>query len=255
MTLNIWPNDPEYFVEGLRFGHLLTVQRICHSYEGCNVEPAGTGKDSSSQRCSGIPASHRPGCRDHGSERTPHQAPPRRLPQARSRRTSPWEPGPKTSQRRRRSRCGCRGEAGQQRLRPGKPQPLHRVVAGARGDRPEPTHGAPDSGQGRHRQSSQPPLPATPVPAPAHAPGGHAGADRRQQPSLAGGPGTETDAAHRRGRRHRHRGPGRFPYHRGHPWLPGAHGRADPAVGYPPGPIQRPPRCLQVQRPSEAGGC
>ena len=29
--------------------------------------------------------------------------------------------------------------------------------------------------------------------APAHAPGGHAGADRRQQPSLAGGPGTEAD--------------------------------------------------------------
>ncbi len=84
----------------LRFGHLLTGQRTCHPYEGCNVEPAGTGKDSSTQRCSGIPASHRAGRRGHGSERTPHQASPRGLPQERCRRTGPWEPGPKTSQRR-----------------------------------------------------------------------------------------------------------------------------------------------------------
>ncbi len=53
---------------------------------------------------------------------------------------------------------------------------------------------------------------------------GIAGADRRQQPSLAGGPGTEVDAAHRRGRRHRHRGPSGIPHRRGHPRLPDAPG-------------------------------
>ena len=54
-------------VDVLRFGHLLTVQRICHPYEGCKVESAGTGQDPSAQLRSGIPASDCPGCRDHGS--------------------------------------------------------------------------------------------------------------------------------------------------------------------------------------------
>ena len=45
--------------------------------------------------------------------------------------------------------------------------------------------------------------------------------DGSQHP-LGGGPGTEADAAHRRGGRHRQRGPGRHPHHRGHPRLPGA---------------------------------
>ena len=56
-----------------------------------------------------------------------------------------------------------------------------------------------------------------------------------------------------RGRRHRHRGPGSLPHHRRHPRLPGAPGGPDPAVGNPPGPLQRPPRRFQIQRPSEAG--
>ena len=47
------------------------------------------------------------------------------------------------------------------------------------------------------------------------------------------GPGNEADAAHRRGRRHRDRGPGRFPHQRGHPRLPGALGGTGPAVGNP----------------------
>ena len=67
----------------------------------------------------------------------------------------------------------------------------------------------------------------------------------------AGGPGTEADAAHRRGRRHRHRGPGRLPHYRGHSRLTGAHGGPGPPVGHSPGPLQRPPRRIQVQRPSE----
>ena len=37
--------------------------------------------------------------------------------------------------------------------------------------------------------------------------------------------------------------------------LPGPPGGLGPAVGYPPRPLQRPPRGLQVQRPSEAGAC
>ena len=59
--------DADSPVDVLRFGHLLTVQRICHPYEGCKVESAGTGQDPSAQLRSGIPASHCPGCRDHGS--------------------------------------------------------------------------------------------------------------------------------------------------------------------------------------------
>ena len=184
-----------------------------------------------------------------GVSGTPHQASPRRLPQGRSRRAGPREPRPKAPQRRPRDGRRCRGEAGQQRLRRRQPQPLHRAAAGAGGHRPEPPHGAPDSGQGRHRQSTQPPLPAAPVPAPAHAPGGDAGADRRQSTPLAGGPGAQADAAHRGGRRHRHRGPSRLPHHRGHPWLPGAPGRTGPPVGNSPGPLQRPPRRFQVQTP------
>ena len=141
MTLN-------NFVDVLRFCHLLTGQRKCHPYEGCNVEPAGTGQDSSAQQRSGIPASHRPGRRDHGSQRTPHQASPRRLPQGRSRRAGPREPGPKAPQRRPRDGRCCRGEAGQQRLRRRQPQPLHRAAAGAGGHRPEPPYGAPRSWSG-----------------------------------------------------------------------------------------------------------
>lgn len=38
-----WLRDGNSYVDGLRFGHLLTVQRICHPYEGCKVESAGTG--------------------------------------------------------------------------------------------------------------------------------------------------------------------------------------------------------------------
>ena len=46
-----------------------------------------------------------------------------------------------------------------------------------------------------------------------------------------------------------------FRHQRGHPWLPGAPGGPDPSVGNPRGPLQRPPRSLQVQRRSEAGAC
>ena len=93
---------------------------------------------------------------------------------------APREPGTKAPQcraRRRSSRCG---EAGQQSLFRRQPQPLHRVAQGAGGHRPEPAHGAPHPGQGWHRQSEEPPLPATPVPAQAHAPGGDAHSGGRQ---------------------------------------------------------------------------
>ena len=40
-----------------------------------------------------------------------------------------------------------------------------------------------------------------------------------------------------------------IPHQRGHPWLPGAPGRAGPAVGNPPGPLQRPPRCPSSTTP------
>ena len=176
-------------VDGLRFGHLLTVQRICHPHEGCKLESVGTGTDPSAQQRSGIPPPRRPGCRDHGSQRTPHQAPPGCLSQARCRGTGPRQPGTASSQRHPRG-CGiCRGEAGQQRLRRCQSQPPHRATAGTGGHRPEPPHSASHPGQGRHRQSPQPPLPATPFPSSANAPGGHAVTDRRQSAPLAGGPG------------------------------------------------------------------
>ena len=121
------------------------------------------------------------------------------------------------------------------------------------GDRPEPAHSAPHIGEGRPGQPPQSPVAAAPVPAQAHAPGGHAGADRRQPPSLAGGAGTQVRDIAGRGRRHRHCGPGGLPYHRGHPGLPCSPGGAGAAVGDPPGPVQRSPRRLQVQRSPGAG--
>ena len=49
---------------------------------------------------------------------------------------------------------GCRGEAGQQRLCGCQPYSSHGTAAGTRRHRPEMPHGAPHTGQGRHRQSS-----------------------------------------------------------------------------------------------------
>ena len=41
----VTPNARCHYIDGLRFGHQLTDQRICHPYEGCNVESAGTVQD------------------------------------------------------------------------------------------------------------------------------------------------------------------------------------------------------------------
>ena len=53
-------------------------------HEGFDIESARTDQDPGAQQRSGIPASHRTGCRDYGIEPTPYQASPRGLPQRRS---------------------------------------------------------------------------------------------------------------------------------------------------------------------------
>ena len=35
--VNPWVNDHVNFVDVLPLGHQLTVQRLCHPHEGCNV--------------------------------------------------------------------------------------------------------------------------------------------------------------------------------------------------------------------------
>ena len=69
-------------------------------HEGFDIESARTDQDPGAQQRSGIPASHRTGCRDYGIEPTPYQASPRGLPQRRSCGIGPREQGPEASQRR-----------------------------------------------------------------------------------------------------------------------------------------------------------
>ena len=105
----------------------------------------------------------------------------------------------------------------------GQSQPLHRVAQGAGGHRPE----RPTVRRILVRPASA--VPAASVPSSTAI--GVGACPRRacwcrstavNTPGWR--PGTEADAAHRRGRRHRHRGPGCLPHHRGHPGLPGALG-------------------------------
>ena len=72
----------------------------------------------------------------------------------------------------------------------------------------------------------------------AYAPGGHAAADRRQPPPLAGGQRAQIRIAAGSGRRHRHGGQCHIPTRGGHSGLLPAHGWGNPTLWHPPGSLR-----------------